>query len=174
MSIGNRLLNAPIGIVGALWGWAVSLILALIISADLIASILVTQNFNAHEAECRSKEEKADAARKVSPGQSDKPSTGGEEADPDDKSREYCIARRSAVAGEQQASFAKGQVYLGIATLIAAMLAAIGALLAATRARQTVETMQDTAKRELRAYVAACPENMSWVVDEKGCWSNTA
>jgi hypothetical protein len=166
MSSSNRRSGAShrFGIAHVLAGWAVALCLALVVSADFVASILVPQHFNAEEAECRSKEDKADTARKSSAGQIDKPTGSGDDTDPYYKSREYCVARRSAIAGEQQASFAKGQVYLGVATLIAAALAAVGAVLAATRARQTVETMQDTAQRELRAYLAGVPDRIVGLV----------
>jgi hypothetical protein len=132
-------------------------ILALVISTDFFANVLVVENFDADEAACRGKQEQAYAKRKAA---APTPKTD-DKADRDDGAREYCIQRRSALASERQAHFAKVTLYLGIATLLAAIGAAIAAGIAAKATRDTVATMQDTARTELRAFVT--PTNFHFI-----------
>jgi hypothetical protein len=162
----NRRSNTSFGIGDVLYGWVVALALALVLSVDLIAYLVVPQNFDADEKRCRSDYQQADAQRKAAPGNSQPAPKATDDADPDKHAREYCVQRRGAIAAERQADFARGGLYLGFATLFAAVAAALGALLAARRARQTVETMQDTAKRELRARLSALPGGINQLIGE--------
>jgi hypothetical protein len=114
--------------------------------------MLAPRDFEADEKQCRRQSEQAQAQLDATSGSSDQPKPDPKErADREKNAREYCVQRRSALASEYQGDVAKWAAGVGFLALAAAVVAAFAAL-------RTVRTMQEIAKRELRAYVVAMPD----------------
>lgn len=135
----------------AFGGWLLALLLVAPNFAYLVAEVFPFPPDDAEREElsCRSKYDQGGA----------KPATEQKQSPVDNdnadlhKAREYCVQRRAAKAGELQAKYALWGFVLVGGTLVATFGAAFAAFSAAASARRTVETMKNTSKRQLRAYV---------------------
>jgi hypothetical protein len=91
-------------------------------------------------------------------------STAKKEAECGNDNQNYydCVIQlRTARATERQANAAKGANWIGAAALLFAALAAAGGVFAAIATSGTIRTMQDIARRELRAYIATAPDALT-------------
>jgi hypothetical protein len=136
------------------WLLALLLVIFAYLTAELFPS--PSEDAEREEQSCRSKyHQTADKPdqRKTATEQKQSVVDKEQNADPNKDAREYCIQRRAAKAGELQAQYALFGLVLVGATLVATFGAVIAAFSAASSARRTVETMNKTSERQLRAYV---------------------
>ena len=148
MSRSNRRSNAPSGDgVIAAWFWfGVTCLFALWVSWEPTAQMLSVRDYQADEIECRRQHQQESAKRHPAAATDDEEAKKKAAADREKEAREYCVERRSAIAGERQADIARWAAGVSFLALVAAAFAVVFA-------RRTLNTMNDTAKRQLRAYV---------------------
>lgn len=173
MSRSNRRSNTShrFGLGHVLAGWVVAVVLAVVFSWDPTTRMLARYDGEYSEEQCRSQYQKDNADKEAAAvAKNQKPPQGKEQADPEKAAREYCVQRRAAIAGERQGDIALGAAFVSFFALAAAVGAVMAAGFAAVRARETVDTMQDTAKRQLRAYVNFDGMQWSSESDHDGLW----
>lgn len=162
MSYGNRGSFSSLGFLIVATGWPIAVVLGLILHTEILFSVGDHKKFDAEEIQCRGREQARIADQQVisvAKGKKTKEPSEEEAADPEKGAREYCVARRGAIASERQAESAGLALAVGYIALVAAVSAALAAGFAAFRARETIETMRDTSKRELRAYLSFAVES---------------
>lgn len=154
MSFSNWLSDAPSGVIAAWWGWIVALVLAVVFSTNFIADRLARHDFEADEIQCRTDQE-AEYARRKSPIGGNQPTPEpNSDKDPKKIARDYCVQRRAAIAGETQAEIARLAAWVSYLAFGAGAIAVCAAVWAGNSARKTVNTMQETAALENRAWLA--------------------
>jgi hypothetical protein len=146
MSRTNWLSVSKTGVIAAWFWFFAAVLIVLAASWPLTARVFAPGDFEADEIECRAKYKNEHSKAKGAAASDNPEAKAKEEADTKKDAREYCIQRRSASAGEYQGDIAKWAAGATFLAMVAAGLAAAGAL-------GTVRTMQDTARTELRAFV---------------------
>jgi len=155
MSLSNRRSNTPLGGVNlAAWFWfAAAMLFAIAMAWQPTARMLAFDDDEANEVECRSQYQRDHAKLKAAAKRDPNQAEGKESANPDKDARQYCVERRSAFAAERQRDIARWAAGVSFLALLAAGAAAFAAF-------RTVRTMQESAEKQLRAYVTAKPGNM--------------
>jgi hypothetical protein len=150
-------------------GWLAACLLAALHFPHFVAHVFPVYDLERDEQACRGQYQQN--APKANAGDADAvqkelPSSQQQAADAHKAAHEYCIQRRAAKAAERQADYSWWSNIVVLTTLVATFAAVVAAFNAASAARQTVGTMQDTAKRELRARLAALPAGINVLVGE--------
>jgi hypothetical protein len=125
-----------------------------VFSSNIIAYVFATHDFEADEIECRSKHRQEYARQKSASGGNQPSPPANSETDPEKIARDYCVQRRSAIAGETQAEVAKLAAGVSFLALLSAIAAVAIAVWAAEAARDTVThaaSQADSAKEAARA-----------------------
>jgi hypothetical protein len=142
MSHGNWLSNIPAGVIAAWFWFAVACGFAVAIAWGPTARMLAAYDFEADERQCRSQYQEHDsqfAKRRATATENQTPSAPKEDTDPEKNARDYCVQRRSAIAGERQGDIAKLAAIVSFLALAAAFAAVIFARNAAEATRDTAE-----------------------------------
>ena len=126
-------------------------VLALIFSSSFVAERLATRDFQVDENQCRAKQKQEySSERSTSGGNQPNPQTNSD-SDPEKVARDYCIARRSAIASEYQAEIGKAATLISYVAMIAAFGALAIAVWAAKATRDTAEHAASAAHETARS-----------------------
>lgn len=146
--------DSKTGVIAAWFGWTVAILIALFASWEVTAPILSVGNYQADEIQCRRQQEERAAKLYPAAETDDEQARKKAAAEREKEAREYCVQRRSAVAGERQGDVARWAAVVSFLALLAASAAVYAGF-------RTVRTMQGTAVAQLRAYVHH--NGMRWV-----------
>src|SRR4051812_17383550 len=105
MSRSNRRSDAShrFGIGDVLVGWAVAIVLVLVVASDLITHVLTSRDLESRETECRRQQVKEYSQRQTATGKKQPPAPPNSSRDPEKIARDYCIQRRAAEVADDQA-----------------------------------------------------------------------
>jgi hypothetical protein len=131
------------GIGHILAGWAVALVLALIISSDLIAYVVASRDLEGREIECRRQQIQEYAQRQTATGKKQPPAPPNSSRDSEKIARDYCIQRRSAEVADDQAKISR---WTGLIGFLAFAIAIVGTVAAGIAAKGTWDTARHAAE----------------------------
>src|SRR5436190_22433203 len=97
--------------------------------------MLAAHDFEADEIQCRSQYQQEHAKRQTAVAEEKTPAKTNEEIEPEKAARDYCVQRRSVIASERQAEFARNSAAVSLLALVSAIAAVVIAAWAAKATR---------------------------------------